>query len=89
VLILPVARVGVEVEAADQLAPVVDAIGFRERRPLGRAPRPDVDPEQILRELEEAVADAAVVEILPRLLPVISVRLLLDEVGDIAAVSRL
>src|SRR4051794_14749911 len=46
VLILAVARVGVEVDAPDQLAVIIKLVGFGERIPPRRLPRADIDPNR-------------------------------------------
>src|SRR5205809_5348222 len=83
------ARMGVEIDTSDHVPMVGDLIGLDLAVPRRGLPRSDVDAEQILGELEDAVADAAISEILPSLLPIVTVGLFLDELRDIAAIPGL
>src|SRR5438045_9459680 len=67
-------RVRVEIDASDELAVIVDLIGFGERIPLRRLPWPDVDAEHVLGQFEGSVADAAVREPFCRLSSLVSAR---------------
>src|SRR5437763_7292625 len=87
-LVLARAWMGIEEEAADELAVVVHLVGFDQIVPGRRSPWTDFHAEHVLREPENAVAHIFVGEIFSRLLLVVTVGLLLYDRGEVGIVPR-
>ncbi len=88
VVVLARARVRIEIEAADQLAVIKHLERLDLRIPQRGLPGADLDAEQVLRQLEDAVAHVVVGEILARLLPVIGIVALLHLLAQIGVIPE-